>query len=77
MGEISQLLQQKVGLSSEQADAAENAVIEYAKSRVPAEFQGMLGSVLGNGQASSTDGAPAATGGQGGLLGAAEGLLGR
>lgn len=77
MGEISQLLQQKVGLSSEQGDAAENAVIEFAKSRVPAEFQSILSSALGTGQAASTDGAPAESGGLGGLLGAAEGFLGR
>jgi len=73
MGEISNLLQQKVGLSSDQADQAEQVVIEFVKARVPSEFQGVLSSVLG-GEAGS-DGQPAA-GGLGGLLGAAEGLFG-
>jgi hypothetical protein len=75
MGEIAQLLQNKVGLSSDQAQAAENAVLEYVKGKVPPEFQGMLGSVLGDGQGATGD-QGSGSGGLGGFLGAAEGLLG-
>ena len=77
MGEIAQLLEQK-GLSSDQAQEAENAVIQLVKSKVPPQFQGILDSVLGAPQhAGSSDGAqPAASGGIGGFLGIAEGLLG-
>lgn len=77
MGEIAQLLEQK-GLSANQAQEAENAVIQLVKSKVPPQFQGILDSVLGTSQeAASSDGAPAASpGGLGGLLGMAEGLLG-
>ncbi|HTB95559.1 MAG TPA: hypothetical protein VK716_01005 [Terracidiphilus sp.] len=74
MGEIAQLLQEKVGLSPDQAQSAENAVLEYVRGKVPPEFQGMVGSVLGGGQTASGD-QPAAAGGLGGLLGAAEGFL--
>ena len=73
MGEISDLMQQKVGLSPDQAQQVEQVDVEYVKSKVPAEFQGMLGSVLGEG---SGDGQPAASGGLGSLLGAASSLFG-
>jgi hypothetical protein len=77
MGEIAQLLEQK-GLSSDQAQEAESAVIQLVKSKVPPEFQGILDSVLGPSQGDpSGDGAQsAASGGIGGFLGMAEGLLG-
>lgn len=78
MGEIAQLLQQRVGLNQDQAQSAETEVIAFVKSRVPGEFQGVLDMVLGGGQAPGGDqaAAPAAPGGLGSLLGAAEGLLG-
>ena len=75
MSEIAELLQQKVGLSPDQAQMAENAVIEFVRSRVPEQFQGILNQVLGSGSAPA-DGAQPAQGGLGGLLGAAESLLG-
>jgi hypothetical protein len=77
MGEIAQLLEQK-GLSSDQAQEAENAIIQLVKSKVPPQFQGILDSVLGSSQpAASSDAAqPAPAGGMGGFLGMAEGLLG-
>jgi hypothetical protein len=50
-------------------------VLEYVKGKVPPEFQGMLGSVLGDGQGASGD-QGSGSGGLGGFLGAAEGLLG-
>jgi len=76
MGEIAQLLEQK-GLSSDQAQEAENAVLQLVKSKVPPQFQGILDEVLGSSQQASADGStPAGSGGLGGLLGMAEGLLG-
>jgi len=76
MGEIAQLLQQK-GLSSDQAQEAEGAVLQLVKSKVPPQFQGILDSVLGSSQQTSVDGsASAGSGGLGGLLGMAEGFLG-
>jgi hypothetical protein len=73
MGEISELLQSKAGLSPDKAQEVEQLVVEYAQSKVPAEFQGMLGSVLG---LNSAEGQPAQSGGLGSLLGAASSLFG-
>ncbi len=73
MGEISDLLQQKAGLSPDKAQEVEQVVVEYVTSKVPPEFQGMLGSVLGQG---SADGQQAQSGGLSGLLGAASSLFG-
>jgi hypothetical protein len=77
MGEISTLLQQKVGLSQEQADASETEVVTLIRARVPSQFQGMVDSFLGGGQpAGGEQPASSAIGGLGGLLGAAEGMMG-
>ncbi len=74
MGMIADLLQQKAGLSPDQAQLAEQVVVEHITSRVPSEFQGMLGPILGTGAAA---GQPAAdSGGMGGLLGEATKLFG-
>lgn len=73
MGEISELLQNKVGLGPEQSQEAEKLILDLVISKVPTEFQGALGSVLGAG---SAQGQPAESGGLGGLLNAAEGLFG-
>ncbi|MGC1461873.1 MAG: hypothetical protein WA802_06700 [Terracidiphilus sp.] len=73
MGEISDLLQQKAGLSPDKAQEVEQVVVEYITSKVPPEFQGMLGSVLGEG---SADGQQAQSGGLGSLLGEASSLFG-
>jgi hypothetical protein len=77
VGEIAQLLEQR-GLSPDQAQEAENAVIQLVKSKVPPQFQGVLDALLGSSQAAvSSDAVPSAEpGGLGGLLGVAEGLLG-
>jgi len=75
MGEISDLLQQRAGLSPDKAQEVEQVVVEYVKSKVPSEFQGMLGSVLGEGSGSA-DAQPAESGGLGSLLGAASSLFG-
>jgi hypothetical protein len=75
MSIIADLLQQKVGLSPDQAQQAEQVVTEHLMAKVPSEFQGMLGSVLGTGAA---EGQPAAaeSGGLSSLLGAATSLFG-
>ena len=77
MNEIAQLLQEKAGLSPEQSQEVAQAIVGLIKSKVPAEFQGMLGSLLGGNQGAS-EGQPAAagSGGLGSLLGAAEGMFG-
>ncbi|MGO9434175.1 MAG: hypothetical protein ACLPH3_15680 [Terracidiphilus sp.] len=76
MGEIAQLLEQR-GLSSDQAQEAETVIIQLVKSKVPPQFQGILDSVLGSSQGtpSGDAGQTASSGGLGGLLGMAEGLL--
>ncbi len=77
MSVIADLLQQKVGLSPDQAQQAEQVVVQHIMSKVPSEFQGMLGPILGTG--SSADASqPAAgdSGGMSGLLGEATKLFG-
>jgi hypothetical protein len=74
MGEISSLLQQKAGLSPDKAQEVETVVVEYIKSKVPPEFQGVLGSVLDEGSADGQ--VTAESGGIGSLLGAASSLFG-
>jgi hypothetical protein len=77
MSVIADLLQQKVGLSPDQAQQAEQVVVEHIMSKVPSEFQGMLGPILGSG-AGADAAQPAApdSGGMGGLLGEATKLFG-
>ncbi len=78
MNEISQLLQQKFGLSPDQAQEAERAILGLIRSKVPAQFQGMVDSILGSQQPAGSEPTEAASGGMGNsLLGAAEGLLNR
>lgn len=74
MNEISQLLQQRFGLSAEQAQQAENAILGLIRSKVPTQFQGIFDQLAGQPGAQADGSAP--SGGLGGLLGAAEGLLG-
>lgn len=76
MGEIAEVLQAKVGLSADQAQAAENAVLEYVRGKVPAQFQGLVDSFIGSQGAPAAQAAGSASSGAGGLLGMAEGLLG-
>ncbi len=77
MSEITNILQQKVGLSPEKSQEVEQVVIEHIMAKVPPEFQGVLVSVLGTG-VSSTEGAPevAESGGLGGILGTVTGMFG-
>ncbi len=76
MSEIANLLQQKAGLSPEKSQEVEQIVMEHLMARVPPQFQGILGSVLGT--AGTTEGAPevAESGGLGGMLGAVTGMFG-
>lgn len=70
MSAIAEMLQQKANLSPEVAQQVEQLVTEHLMAKVPSEFQGMLGSVLGAG-ATNGEAAPAAGGELGSLLGAA------
>lgn len=77
MSVIADLLQQKVGLSPDQAQQAEQVVTQHLTSNVPSEFQGILGSVLGTGAAAdAAQPAAAESGGLSSLLGAATSLFG-
>jgi len=73
MSEISDILQQRAGLSADQAQEVEQVIVQSVLSKVPPEFQGMLSSALGVGDSSGA--APADSGGLGGLMGMAEGFL--
>ena len=73
MNEIAELLQQRFGLSADQAQEAEGAILDLIKSKVPQQFQGFVDSFLGQ---SSGDASAAASTESGGLLSAAEGLFG-
>lgn len=75
MSEISQLLQQRFGLSEDQAQEAERAVIDLLKSKVPQQYQGILDPLLGSNPGANQAAAPAESGGMSGILTAAEGLL--
>jgi hypothetical protein len=75
MDEIVQLLQEKTGLSADESRELAQLLVDLIKSKVPVEFQGIVGSVLG-GQ-TSADGQQAAGGaGIGGLLGELGGMFG-
>ena len=77
MSEIAVLLQQKAGLSPDKAAEVEQIVVQHMMSRVPSEFQGILGSVLGSGGSTGEDQPAAAeSGGLSGLLNAATSMLG-
>ena len=72
MSEISDILQQRAGLSADQAQEVEQVIVQSVLSKVPPEFQGMLSSALGLGGGAA---APAESGEIGGLLGMAEGFF--
>jgi hypothetical protein len=76
MSELTDLLQQKAGLSPEQAQQVEQLVSQHLMSRVPSEFQGILGSVIGSGGNTEGQAAAPESGGLGGLLGEAASLFG-
>jgi hypothetical protein len=70
--EIAQLLQQRVGLSAEQAQEAAQAIIGLIESKIPPNLQGMVLPLLGG----DASGAQASSGGLGSLLGSVEGMFG-
>jgi hypothetical protein len=72
MNEIVQILQERAGLSADQAQEVATVIVDLIKSKIPPEFQGIAAQFLGGGTAD----AQASSGGLGGLLGMAEGLLG-
>ena len=76
MSEITDLLEQKAGLSPEQAQQVEQIVTQHLLSRVPSEFQGVLGSVLGSGGNAAGGSTAGQSGGFGGLLSEATSLFG-
>ena len=75
MNEISQLLQQRFGLSADQSQEAETAILGLIRNKVPAQFQGIFDQLVGQQGGGQADGS-APAGGLSGLLGEAEGLLG-
>ena len=75
MGEIANLLETKAGLSPDKAQQAEQVVLEHLASKVPSQYQGLLGSVLGTGSDGSGD--TAGSSGFGGILEAASGFFGK
>lgn len=75
MNEISQLLQQRFGMSADQAQEAETAILGLIRNKVPSQFQGLFDQLLGQ-SGGQADASASSGGGLGGLLGAAEGLLG-
>ncbi|HUB29906.1 MAG TPA: hypothetical protein VL967_09420 [Terracidiphilus sp.] len=75
MNEISQLLQQRFGMSADQAQQAENAILQLIESKLPPQFQGMVNSLLGTSQNADPNAQAQSGGGFGSLLGMAENLL--
>jgi hypothetical protein len=75
MNEIVQILQDRAGLSPDQAQEVAKVIVDMIKSKVPSEFQGMVDQYLGDGSGDAQAGS-SALGGLGGLLGAAEGMFG-
>jgi hypothetical protein len=66
------LLQQKAGLSPDQAQEAAQAIVALIQSKLPASMQSMVMPLLGM----EGGGQAADSGGLGGLLGSVEGMFG-
>ncbi|HVT99785.1 MAG TPA: hypothetical protein VHE33_19960 [Acidobacteriaceae bacterium] len=77
MNEISKLLQERFGLSPDQAQEAERLILGLIRSKIPAQFQGIADSLLGSSPAPGAEPSQAAAGSGNSLLSAAEGLLHR
>jgi hypothetical protein len=73
MNEIMQLLQEKVGLNQEQAQAVVQILASHLQSRIPESMQGVVMPLLG---VQSGGGQAADSGGLGSMLGAVEGMFG-
>ena len=76
MSAITDLLEQKAGLSPDKAVEVEQLVLSHVMTRVPPEFQGILASTLGCPAPGAVDGQPA-EGGLGSLLGEASSFFGK
>ena len=78
MSEISDLLQREAGLSPDKAQEVEQIIVQHITAKVPAEFQGLLGPILGSG-AGTADNQTQTTeaGGLGSLLSSATSLFNR
>ena len=76
MNELEQLLQEKVGLSQEQAQMAIQVVASHLESRVPAPLQGMLAPLLGVQAGGGQPADAGQSGGLGSLLGSVESMFG-
>jgi hypothetical protein len=74
MEQLVKFITEKTGLSEEQAMSAAQAVLEFAKDKVPAPLQGMLDGILGgdNNQAGGNEG-----GGLGDMLGGLGKMFGK
>lgn len=73
MNEIAQLLQQRFGMSEDQAQEAGRAVMEMIQSRLPEQYRGMLSPLVGSGEAMGAEREPGAVSS---VMGTASGLLG-
>ncbi len=74
MNEIVQLLQEKAGLSQEQAQSVVQLLASHLQSRIPESMQGLVMPLLGVGAAG--DGQTAESGGLSSLLGSVAGMFG-
>lgn len=71
MDEIVQILQDRAGLSPDQAHEVAQALVDVIEAKVPDQFKGIIGMILGGQQAGGAQ--PA---GIGGLLSELGGFLG-
>jgi NAD(P)H-hydrate repair Nnr-like enzyme with NAD(P)H-hydrate epimerase domain len=74
MNEIAQLLQQRFGMSEDQALEAGRAVLQLVQSKIPEQYQGMLSSLMGSGEPGGDE---QESGVVGSALGAVSGLFKR
>ncbi|MGA7156226.1 MAG: hypothetical protein WBY53_05245 [Acidobacteriaceae bacterium] len=76
MSEITDLLEQRAGLSPDKAQEVEQLVLSHISSRIPPQFQGMFNSLVGGQPAADGQPADAGGGGLGSLMGEAESFFG-
>lgn len=73
MANIVQLVQEKTGISEEQARMAVNTVTEYLKDKLPAPIAAQVDGLLGADASSTVDQASSMLGGLGGMFGKNQG----
>ena len=69
MANIVQLVQEKTGISEEQAKMAVDTVVGYLKDKLPAPIASQVDSVLGADASGTLDQASSMLGGLGGMFG--------